>query len=88
MFSALPASKVVISLSGGMDSTSLLLNALARDCDIYGISFNYGQKHNLELDRLNANLTYLKENGFDITHTVIDLSVLGTLYNSALTDPN
>lgn len=88
MFSALPASKVVISLSGGMDSTSLLLNALARDCDIYGISFNYGQKHNLELDRLNANLTYLKENGFDITHTVIDLSILGTLYNSALTDPN
>ena len=88
MLSERPTHKVVISLSGGMDSTGLLLNALARNCEVYGISFNYGQKHSLELDRLKANLTYLKENGFDIPHTVVDFSILGPLYNSALTDPN
>ena len=88
MFSENPASKVVISLSGGMDSTGLLVNALARECQVYGISFDYGQKHNLELARLKANLSYLKDNGFDVPHTVVALSVLGSLYNSALTDPN
>ena len=86
MFAESPASKVVISLSGGMDSTGLLVNALARGCQVYGISFNYGQKHSLELDRLQANLAYLKEKEFDVPHTVVDLSVLGSLYNSALTD--
>jgi len=88
MFAKNPASKVVVSLSGGMDSTGLLVNALARECQVYGISFDYGQKHSLELDRLKANLAYLKDNEFDVPHTVVDLSVLGTLYNSALTDPN
>lgn len=88
MFSENPASNVVISLSGGMDSTGLLVNALARECKVYGISFDYGQKHNLELARLKANLAYLKDNGFDVPHTVVDLSVIGSLYNSALTDPN
>ena len=68
-----------------MDSTGLLVHLLARGCKVYGISFNYGQKHKLELDRLEANLAYLSSQGHDISHKIVDISVLGSLYNSSLT---
>ncbi|MDP6904174.1 MAG: 7-cyano-7-deazaguanine synthase [Verrucomicrobiota bacterium] len=77
--------KAVLSLSGGMDSTGLLVHLLARGCRVYGISYDYGQKHKLELDRLKSNLNYLSSRGHEISHEVVDISVLGTLYNSSLT---
>ena len=52
---------------------------------MYGISYDYGQKHKLELDRLKSNLNYLSSRGHEISHEVVDISVLGTLYNSSLT---
>src|ERR1035437_6627001 len=75
----------VLSLSGGMDSTSLLLNMLAAGMDVRCLSFNYGQKHKIELERVKENIKYLKTKGYDIEHNVVDLSILGKLYNSALT---
>ena len=60
MFADKPAGKTVISLSGGMDSTGLLMHLLAQNCEVFGISFNYGQKHILELERLKANIAYLR----------------------------
>jgi len=68
-----------------MDSTGLLVHLLARGCRVYGISYDYGQKHKLELDRLKSNLNYLSSRGHEISHEVVDISVLGTLYNSSLT---
>ena len=68
-----------------MDSTGLLLHLLARGCRVYGISYDYGQKHKLELDRLKSNLTYLSSRGHEVSHEVVDISVLGALYNSSLT---
>lgn len=77
----------VLSLSGGLDSTSLLLHLLREKYSVYALSFDYGQKHRVELLRLNSNLHFLKEIlGYKITHTTLDLSVLGPLYNSSLTD--
>ncbi len=80
----------VISLSGGMDSTALLTHLLARGVydDIYALSFNYGQKHSIELEKAKANLSYLLRNGEVVHHEVIDLSGIMGLFNSALTDPN
>jgi 7-cyano-7-deazaguanine synthase len=80
----------VISLSGGMDSTSLLvhlLNKVKSDeySDVYALSFNYGQKHSLELERAQQNLEYLSQNGYNVYHKVIDLSNIMGLFNSALT---
>ena len=86
MFADKPASKTVVSLSGGMDSTGLLMHLLAQNCEVFGISFNYGQKHILELERLNENITYLKSHNICVQHEIIDLSILGKLYSSALTD--
>ena len=88
MFADKPASKTVVSLSGGMDSTGLLMHLLAQDCEVFGISFNYGQKHILELERLEANIAYLKTQNIHVHHDSVDLSILGTLYSSALTDPD
>ena len=51
---------VVISLSGGLDSTSLMLHFLAKKYKVYGLSFDYGQKHKIELQRLKKMLTISK----------------------------
>lgn len=71
-----------------MDSTALLLRLLAEGRKVYGLSFDYGQKHRIELTRLKANLTYLRENDLDVDSQVLDLSKLGSLFHSALTDSN
>jgi 7-cyano-7-deazaguanine synthase len=42
---------VVVSLSGGMDSSTLLLRCLKEYDTVTAISFDYGQKHKVELER-------------------------------------
>lgn len=78
----------VVSLSGGMDSTGLLMHLLANDYKVYGISFYYGQKHSVELDKLKDNLAYLDSKGYTVEHNLVDLSSVMGIFNSALTDPN
>ena len=46
--------QVVISLSGGMDSSTLLLHYLSAGFECTCISFDYGQKHKIELERAQA----------------------------------
>ena len=41
--------KVCISLSGGLDSTCLLMHYLAKGFSVKAFSFDYGQKHDIEL---------------------------------------
>ncbi len=78
----------VMSLSGGMDSTCLLLRLLTEESKITCLSFDYGQKHSIELVRAKDNLLYLSEMGYSIDHSVINLeSAMSTLF-SALTDEN
>ena len=43
------AKHVVVSLSGGMDSSTLLLRAINEYDTVTGISFDYGQRHKKEL---------------------------------------
>jgi|TARA_B110000263_G_scaffold200279_1_gene179506 7-cyano-7-deazaguanine synthase len=78
--------RVVMALSGGMDSTSLLLRMLARGSEVTCISYNYGQKHVIELDRASANVDYLRSNGYEVEHIVADLSSAMSLFDSSLTD--
>ncbi len=60
----LPFSKdnVVISLSGGMDSSTLLLRCLKEYKSVTAISFDYGQKHRVELERAQSLINYINEN--------------------------
>ncbi len=75
----------VMALSGGMDSTSLLLRLLREGNTVYTIGFNYGQKHILELSRAQDNIDYLSENGYKISHNVVDLSSLMSMFTGSLT---
>lgn len=76
----------VISLSGGMDSSTLLLRALKEYNTCTAISFDYGQKHRVELERAQSLVEYLKTKGQNVTYQVIKLDGLVTLLNSALTE--
>lgn len=49
----------VLSLSGGMDSSTLLLHLLANDYEVTALSFDYGQKHKVELQRATELVEYL-----------------------------
>ena len=60
-----------LCLSGGIDSTSLLLRLLTKNKIIYAISFNYGQKHKIELNKANENIKYLSSKGYNINHKII-----------------
>jgi len=54
--------KAVLSLSGGMDSSTLLLHLLANGYEVTALGFDYGQKHHVELDRAKSLVEYLNSN--------------------------
>ena len=79
----------VLSLSGGMDSSTLLLHLLAEGYEVTALSFDYGQKHSVELERAKSLVEYLnselRPQGYaKITYQVIKLDGLSQLLNSAL----
>ena len=85
---------VVISLSGGMDSSTLLLRCLKEYDTVTAISFDYGQKHRVELERAQSLVKILnffrlvegktKDAYSKINYRVIKLDGLSDLLNSAL----
>ena len=77
--------KAVISLSGGMDSTGLLVRLSSEGYEVYCLSFYYGQKHRVELSRANTNVEYLKTQGHKVHQMVSDISGAMSVFDSALT---
>lgn len=79
---------LVVSLSGGMDSSTLFLRALSETKKTGGtvtaLSFYYGQKHHCELDRAKQLVGYVRDRGYDVKYEVIKLDGLPQLLNSAL----
>ena len=80
------AKHAVVSLSGGMDSTTVLLKCLKEFETVTALSFDYGQKHRVELERAQSLVDYLNTNGFNIKYRVIKLDGLPDLLNSALVE--
>ena len=84
---------VVLSLSGGLDSSTLLLRCLKEYQNVVCISFDYGQKHRIELDRAQSLVDYIND-GYDseaenipyskINYRQIQLNGLADLLNSTL----
>lgn len=79
---------LVVSLSGGMDSSTLFLRALSETQKTGGtvtaLSFWYGQKHHVELSRARNLVDYVKSRGYNVKYEVIHLDGLPQLLNSAL----
>jgi len=73
--------KAIILLSGGLDSITVLAEVKKQGYQCYALSFDYGQKHNAELNaaRQIAQDYQVEE------HKVINLG-LGAIEGSALTD--
>ena len=56
--------QAVISLSGGMDSSTVLLRLLTEGYQVTAVCFDYGQKHHIELLRAAELVEYLEQNGY------------------------
>jgi 7-cyano-7-deazaguanine synthase len=72
--------KAVVLLSGGLDSSTVLAIARSRSFSCYCLSFHYGQKQNIELERAADIATTMRAK----QHLVLRLD-LGTIGGSALT---
>ena len=74
-------SKALVVFSGGQDSTTCLIQALAQYDEVHGITFDYGQRHREEIEIAKALATKLKL----ASHKVMDVTLLNELAISALT---
>ena len=77
--------QAVMAFSGGMDSTGLLMHLIANDYTVHTLSYDYGQKHKIELDRAKANIQYLKNHNIQVSHKIVDLQSAMKIFHSALT---
>lgn len=75
--------KAIVLLSGGLDSTTALYLAKKQGFELYAITFQYGQKHDKELQcaRAVAKAAGVRE------HKVVNL-LLNQWHGCALTDPD
>ena len=76
----------VMALSGGMDSTCLLLRLIAEGDEVIALSFRYGQRHVLELECAERTVLMLREHGHSIDHRILDLEDAMGRFSNALTD--
>jgi queuosine biosynthesis protein QueC len=72
--------KAVVVFSGGQDSTTCLFWAKERFAEVEAVTFDYGQRHKLELE---VAAEIAKELG--VKHHVLDMGLLNQLAPNALT---
>jgi 7-cyano-7-deazaguanine synthase len=72
--------KAIVVFSGGQDSTTCLFWALKQFQEVEAVTFNYGQRHSLEIE---CAIEITKELG--VKHHILDMSLLNQLAPNALT---
>lgn len=72
--------RAVVVFSGGQDSTTCLFYALKEYDEVLAVSFDYNQRHALELECAKA---LCKNNG--VEHHILDLALLNQLAPNSLT---
>ncbi len=84
------AGRALVLFSGGQDSTTCLVWALARYSHVETVGFDYGQRHRIELEQraiVRAHLAGVLPQAAERLGPdhLLDLSVLGSVSDSALT---
>jgi 7-cyano-7-deazaguanine synthase len=69
-----------------MDSSTFILRCLSEYNNVTALSFDYGQKHRVELERAQSLVDYLNANGQKVTYQVIKLDGLVNLLDSNLVE--
>jgi 7-cyano-7-deazaguanine synthase len=72
----------VVAFSGGQDSTTCLLYALQRYEKVMAVSFDYGQRHSIELEQAQKIVERLA-----VPHAVLPIATFAALGDAALTNP-
>ena len=72
--------KALVVFSGGQDSTTCLFWALKQFEEVEAVTFNYGQRHSLEIECATNIAKKLQ-----VKHHILDMSLLNQLTESALT---
>lgn len=72
--------KAVVVFSGGQDSTTCLFWALKKFDEVLAVTFDYGQRHKLEIECASS---IAKELG--VEHHILDMALLNQLAPNALT---
>ena len=73
------SNKALVLLSGGLDSTVVLSICKKEGYEVHAISFNYGQRHSIELEFAKYQANFFK----CISHRIFNIEFFG---GSALTD--
>lgn len=76
--------KAVLSLSGGLDSTCLLVYLLSEGYRVKAYSFDYRQKHSIELEKVKRNIIFLEGQEFKVEHQILDVRDIFSDSNSSL----
>ena len=75
---------IVLSISGGMDSTCLILKYLHEGYNVRAYSFDYGQRHSIELEKVREVAEELKKT-YDFHHEILNVRDIFKGGSSALT---
>lgn len=75
--------KAVCILSWGMDSTTLLYRLLSEWKEVYALSFDYNQRHKIELEKAKETCKKLW-----VPHKIIDIDFLNQITDNSLTSLN
>jgi len=85
---------VIVIFSGGQDSTTCLLWALEKFSQVQAISFNYHQRHNIELECAKDIIELINSGSFisqnskskkiHIDHIIIDISFLSEILQTSM----
>lgn len=88
--------KVILALSGGMDSSVLLHMCAEQFKEIHTVSFDYGQRHKRELECIQKQIASVEAKYSDVivTNKILDVRYLkhisptSSLTNTAIDNPN
>ena len=72
------ADKAVVIYSGGMDSFTILNKAKQQGYELFALTFDYGQKHDKEIEYARRVCAEL-----EVQHKIIDITAINQLLQSS-----